>query len=478
MKNTFEYIKRPQSEGTKNRKSPTFAASDKGKALKREHPDTIDLTLGEVQIPKENKEWADKRNWPQFRDEANKRAAAGDKLYQLATEDTMKYPPTDGTPELRRAAAHVFTKENGIDVSAEDVAISLGGKGGLNGLGSAFVAEDVVLVSSAGWPTNHDLWRDGVHVVEVDTNGRGLMTPKQLEQALIEYPEAKAILINDPCNPTGARYSESEREEIMDMLNKHRAAQHHGGIRPIVAIMDDPYGSLNYDGTSLKRGDKERTLFNEGGLAVVNSVSKVYASPGLRTGWVVTKNKDLLAEVKAYNANIGLSATIAQQNEAQLALLFGDPFIEESKARFAKRAQKLADIVKIIPGLSMEVPKGAIYGWINVRGLNNKEVPADATLNKKGFTLDKPADVAEFFRQAARVATVDGEPFYAPRSPAAKDAWFVRVVLADEKTLEQAFDRIKTAIGKLQDREVGWNVRVQAARAAQANEPRSKRPGV
>lgn len=173
----------------------------------------------------------------------------------------MNYPPATGTPEFRAVAAHTFTEESGIEgVTANDVIVHSGGKGVLNLIGRQFEPGEQVLVAAPGWPTNYDFWNPGVKITEVDTDGRGLMTPEVLRQALNVNRTATAILINDPSNPTGARYSEEERAEIMSIIAEHRAKFDASFMRkPLRAIVDDPYGALNYDGTSMKRSAAEKT---------------------------------------------------------------------------------------------------------------------------------------------------------------------------------------------------------------------------
>jgi aspartate aminotransferase len=415
----FSYI-RPAED----RDSPTYAAASKGKALKAAHADAILLTLGELDISPSEK---DLDAW---------REKAADQLFRQAGTG-RKYPPDIGTEEFRREAAKLFSSETGIAVDANDIVVSMGGKGVLCGLGSAYKPGDQVLLAAPGWPTNYDIWRDGVEMIEVDTDGRGLMSAEQLAQALKDYPEVKAVLINDPCNPTGARYTPAEREAVMKTIAAHKG---------IVAIIDDPYGALTYNGATMKRSAEETKLFNAGGIVVVNSVSKVYASPDMRVGYAVSKNKDALKAVALFNKNKGCSVAAKMQNDAQLLLMFGENFKTETKARLEKRASLLVEKMTAI-GLPMQKPQGAIYGWVNCSSLKGKSYTGS---DGKKHSIAKPADVADFMRDVAQVAPVDGEPFYAPGSPAAdKKGWYVRIVLAAEESLSKACDNLGKALKSL-----------------------------
>jgi len=419
----FTYV-RPAAD----RDSPTYAAAHLGKTLKAAHADAILLTLGELDISPSEKELD---AW---------RAQAAAQLFQPKGAG-RQYPPDIGTEEFRRTAANVFSSETGIAVDANDIVVSMGGKGVLCGLGSHYKPSDLVLLAGPGWPTNYDIWRDGVKMIEVDTDGHGLMSAEQLAQALKDYPDVKAVLINDPCNPTGARYTPVEREAVMKTLAAARAKN-----KNLVVIVDDPYGALTYNGATMKRGAEEMKLFAEGGMVVVNSVSKVYASPDMRVGYAVSKNKEMLKAVALFNKNKGCSVAAKMQNDAQLLLLFGETFKAETKARLEKRAALFTEKMAAI-GLPMQRPQGAIYGWVNCASLKGKSyIGSDG----KTHTISKPADVAEFMRDAAHVAPVDGGPFYAPGSPAAdKKGWYVRVVLAAEETLAKACDNLGKALKSL-----------------------------
>lgn len=422
-----------------NRASPTYAAAAKGRDMLKSHPtDGILLTLGELdESPSDHdfEAWLTQSKKDHY------------KLFAAKNPKARNYPPDIGTDEFRAAAALSFTDETGIAASAEDVVVSMGGKGVLNGLGSAMQPGDQVIVAAPGWPTNYDFWRDGVQIVEVDTNGRGLMTPEEVVAALAHYPNAKAVLINDPSNPTGARYNPEEREAVMAALRAARRSNPN-----LLAIVDDPYGGLTYGGATMRRGKEETALFAEGGEVVVHSVSKVYACPDLRVGWAISKNKPMLKAVQLFNQTSGCSVPTECQNKAQLLLRYGQAFKEATIARLGNRATLLAKMVSelFIHGdtpLSMAVPQGAIYGWIDCKQLQNRSYLHSSG---KRVTIATPVDVAEFWRDAAHVAPVDGMPFYAPGSPAVeKNGWFVRVVLSDEAMLRKACQQLKQALSSL-----------------------------
>jgi aspartate/methionine/tyrosine aminotransferase len=459
-----------------DRPSPTYAALNTANQLVKDigAENVTKLTLGELDVSPSNT----------FLDTCKAVAhgkASGDILYKLADVPGDKapsadagdisgipiiniaagcnYPPAEGTLELRRAAAWKFSKDSGIPATDKDVIVSLGGKAVLALIGRAFKPGDEVLVAAPGWPTNYDIWRDGVEIVEYDTKGRGLMTAEELKKALTDHPGIKAVLINDPCNPTGARYTPEEREAVMKVLNDENTRRSKiKGTPPVLAIMDDPYGALNYNGAPLARGDEEKKIFGDGNQVVVNSVSKVYARPDIRIGWAVTKNHKLLETMKNGIQTLGTSAQVEEQNKAQLLLLFGDKFIEWTKARLKERAESFATAINNITVngkqvLRMDVPQGAIYGQIHCDALKG------AMYEFKGETrtINTPQDVATFMSDVVHAPPVEGRPFFADKSPAAEESgWFLRTVLTAKEKLKTVSDALQD---KLQSVKISWQGR-------------------
>ena len=379
----------------------------------------------------------------------------GNPLYD-APKFKIGYPNTVGSNELRSAIAFKHAKIKGVQgVVAAHVACSNGGKGTLNGIFSILEEGDEVLAAGPGWPSNSNLFPAGVRYVEVDTGGRGLMTPEQIRRARREFPRLRSILVNDRVNPTGAVYSDEEREGVFEAAGDIGF----GGSSGKFMVWDNPYGRLIHPGTdvSLTAGRWERSLFANGGLVEIGTTSKNFGSPYLRIGWAVTTNKPLLEQVGKFNLARGTGVVVTSERPAQLMLLFGDEWVANMARTLGERATTLSGLINQISvtgtdgtprSLKMAKPGAAIYGWIDCTELNGMVIPGALMADGKDCVFG-PGTAEHFFREQKTdgVALIGGGPFYAPGSPFAGTKTFVRVVLVGQE--QEAARRMGAAVSRL-----------------------------
>jgi aspartate aminotransferase len=420
------------------RSSPTMSAANYGKKVAASGRDITFLTVGDLYVKPSVEQL---QSWcAQLEADAKQHP---DKVYlkTVPARDTYKYADTLGAVGLRAAIAHCFIRDTGIDgVTEQHVAVGTGAKGALNGVCSVLASGDSVILASPGWPTNFDMFPAGVRVIEVDTEGRGLIAPEQLRRVLRAKPEAKAILINAPSNPTGANYSKEERIELMQVLQQEVVD------REFLILLDDPYGKLVFDGQTLQRGDAEKALFNAGKIAVLRSMSKEYGLAGARIGYVVSKSPDVIEMVKRWNESKGGGISGPEQTTAHAALLYGDAFIASTIEDLRSKRAVLMQAVKALRYATMQEPRGTIYGWINFSALKDKTIPAGHTLAGAELTISTPEEMMVYLVEVAGVQGVGGTPFYAPGSPLALSDWHVRMTFCGDKAeLEKAGAKLKRA---------------------------------
>src|SRR5262245_50567540 len=142
-----------------------------------------------------------------------------------AAVDAMKagqthYTPASGLAELRQAIVRWYQRTYGIEYSAEQVIVSNGAKHSLhNALAATVGPGDEVIIPTPYWVSYSDLVEmTGAKYVLVHTTPQTgfKMTPAQLRSALT--PRSKLVMLNSPCNPTGAVYSRQELSALADII--------------------------------------------------------------------------------------------------------------------------------------------------------------------------------------------------------------------------------------------------------------------
>ncbi len=259
------------------RDSPTMSAAAMAEAAKARGKKVEVVTVGDL-FPKPPQ--AEVEGWLSTLLGSNQRDMADEKFKTLREPSKLyAYSETTGLPSLRATVAECFTRDTGLPATTADVCIGTGGKGALNGALAVFKPGDVVLLAAPGWPTNYDMFPAGVKLIEIATTD-GILRATDLQTALKKHPEPAAILINAPCNPTGANYTPEEREAFFDTVSTL--------TKKTIVLSDDPYGKLVFDRMPydivavLKRGPAEAALFAAGRLACFRTVSKEYGLAGLR----------------------------------------------------------------------------------------------------------------------------------------------------------------------------------------------------
>lgn len=416
---TYEFTVRSEM-----RDSPTMSAAAMADAAKARGKKVEIVTVGDLfpkPVQEEVEGWlatllADAKKAHNGSDEKFKTIRDAAKIYA--------YSETTGLPSLRAAAAECFSRDTGIPVTTADVCVGTGGKGALNGALCVFKPGDVVLLAAPGWPTNYDMFPAGVKLIELAT-GDGILRADVLMQALKLHPEPAGILINAPCNPTGANYTPEEREAFFAAVAS--------ATKTTIVISDDPYGKLvfdrePYDVTGvLARGEAEKALFAAGRIAAFRTVSKEYGLAGLRVGFIISKNKAMVASLKKWNESKGGGMGVEDQLKAQAALMYGDGFITRTVAGLKEKRAKLIEGISSLRYATVNAPRGTIYGWVDFSGLKGLTVPAEASETGNSYTIDTAAKAMQYLVNVAGVCGVPGTPFYAPESPSAAADWHVRI---------------------------------------------------
>ncbi|MEG1980783.1 MAG: aminotransferase class I/II-fold pyridoxal phosphate-dependent enzyme, partial [Victivallaceae bacterium] len=173
-------------------------------------------------------------------------------------------------------------------------------------------------------------------------------------------PKSKALLINFPCNPTGATMTYQELEEIAQIAVEH----------DLLILTDEIYSELSYDGKHVSiaslPGMRERTIFLHG-------FSKAFAMTGWRIGYVCAPHELIEPMLKIHQYMI-MCAPANAQAAALEALKRGRPQMEMMRDTYRERRDMLVRGFNEI-GLKCHLPHGAFYTFPNITstGLSSRE---------------------------------------------------------------------------------------------------------
>ena len=309
-----------------------------------------------------------------------------------------RYTDVSGTLALRKAVAHKFQVDSGLDYKPEEIIVSTGGKQVIfNAMVATLDKGDEVIIPTPAWVSYPDIvaLADGTPVlVPCGQNNGFKLRAEDLEAAIT--PKTKWFLLNNPCNPTGAAYSAEELRAICDVLLRH----------PNVWIFtDDIYEKLAYDGfkpatiVQVEPRLRDRTL-------TMNGCSKAYAMTGWRIGFAGGPQHLIKALDKLQSQSTSNTSSISQA--AAVAALTGpQDFIGEMVEAFERRRNLVVDMLNQAPGINCHKPEGAFYVFPSVHGCIGK-----TTASGKKIATDE--DFVLALLEDEGVAAVHGSAFLYP----------------------------------------------------------------
>jgi aspartate aminotransferase len=321
------------------KESATIAVSARARTLKAQGRKVIDLGAGEPDF-----------DTPEFIRRAGQRA-----LDNGAT----KYTATEGILPLREAiAAQTNARWSGDEkIMAADIVVSNGSKQSLfNACFTLFGEGDEVLIPTPSWTSYYEMVAlskaKAVSVIGDPENGLKV-TAAFLDAA--STPRTRGIMLNSPCNPTGAVYSADELREILELADE----------RDWWVLSDEIYRRISYDGPAASVLDLSTRRDR---LIVIDGVAKAYAMTGWRIGWTVAP-RAVSAAMGAFQSHTTSNAAAVSQHAALEALTNVDAAekaITHMVAQFQARRDAVVKAARVAPGLKFVYPEGAFYLYANV----------------------------------------------------------------------------------------------------------------
>jgi len=403
----------PSANVSQLKESATVAVSARAKALRASGRQVIDLGVGE----------------PDFDTPAFIRRAAQRAIDAGAT----RYTAMEGILPLRQAIARDATElalapnpwsdpadRPSAPVTEGQVVVSTGSKQSLfNACFVLFGAGDEVLVPTPSWTSYYEMiaLARATAVPVLGEPERGLkVTAEQL--AASATPRTRGVILNSPCNPTGAVYSGEELAAILELA----------AARDWWVISDEIYLQITYDAPAPSALQLARSRDR---LVVVNGVAKSHAMTGWRIGWAISPPAVARA-MTALQSHTTSNAAAVSQHAALAALTERDEAEVAVRAmvdRFRTRRDAAIAMLREAPGLRFVHPDGAFYLYLDVGQVPTADGDAGTAFAR--YVLDRHD-----------VAVVPGSAFLTPR-------WVRLAYAAPDDQVAAGLSRVVAAYGDL-----------------------------
>ncbi|NLY03386.1 MAG: pyridoxal phosphate-dependent aminotransferase, partial [Campylobacter sp.] len=310
--------------------SITLVISAKAKEMKAAGQDVISLSAGEPDF-----------DTPQ---------AIKDAAKATIDKGGSKYTAVTGTPEVLKAIQTKLKKDNGLEYKSSQILTNVGAKQSLFNITQALISSgDEVIIPSPYWVSYPQLvqFAGGVPVfLNTDENTNFKITAKQLKDAIT--PKTKLLILNSPCNPTGAIYNKDELKEIAEVLKGTN----------IMLASDEIYEKVNFTDEFTAAASISDDMFER--TITINGLSKCGAMPGWRFGYMASANADLIKACKALmSQSTSNIASIVQAGAIPSLLGKTDKDIEMMRKEYQKRRDWAVKAINEIDGLSVIKPDGA-----------------------------------------------------------------------------------------------------------------------
>ena len=374
--------------------SPTLAVTARAARLREQGKDVIGLGAGE----------------PDFDTPAHIAQAGVDAIQGGFT----RYTNVDGIDELKDAIIAKFERDNALTYERSQILVSAGAKQTLYNLAMAVIDPgDEAIIPAPYWVSYPDmvLLADGLPVMPFAGMAQGYkITPRQLAAAIT--PQTRLLLLNSPCNPTGAAYTRADLRGLGEVLLEH----------PRILIgTDDMYEKIYWEPEpfcSLVTAVPE--LYHR--TVTINGVSKAYAMTGWRLGYCGGP-KEIIAAMSTIQGQSTSNACSISQKAATVALNSDQTCVAKMTEAFKQRRDYVVRALNSLPGVSCLPGSGTFYAFADV----------SRAISALGCRDD--AEFAVLLLNDAGVAVVPGSGFGAPGH--------MRLSFAcSMPTLEQALDRI------------------------------------
>jgi len=281
-----------------------------------------------------------------------------------------RYTAPSGMQSFKEAVSEKLLKENNLAYAPEQIIATSGAKHAVFNAISAIVGKgDEVLIPAPYWGTYPELVRycGGVPVIlECAVKDNFRLKAEQISKAITE--KTKAVILNNPCNPTGVVYNKKELESFANVIVKN----------DLYCITDEVYEYFVYTkepciSIASFPNMQERTV-------LINGFSKAYCMTGWRIGYLAAP-KDLAREIIKMQGQTTHHPSNISQYGAIAALGGSLVSVSVMRQEFSERMYRMCEVLESIENVHFPEPEGAFYLFVDVSAYYGKKTAGGAQIS-------------------------------------------------------------------------------------------------
>ncbi len=363
-------------------------------------------------------------------------------IHEALDSGETNYPPSDGTPQLRKAIRDFYERRLGLDVPVESIVVTGGARPAIYAAYRSLVdPHEAVVYPVPSWNNNHYVHLSSTVGVPIQCSAENAFLPSRADLSPV-LRTARMLSLCSPLNPTGTAFTESTLRGICEAVLEENDRRKSTDDRPLYLAYDQVYWMLTF-------GDVHHhhplELYPE--LAdvtiYIDGISKWFASTGLRVGWLMAP-PHLAAKMSNVLGHVGAWAPRPEQI-ATAKLLANDAAIDAYHAtmipQIEMRLRALYDGFEAMKQRGLPVdsitPMGAIYLTARFNLIGKKA--GDRTLSTNEH-------VRKYLLEEAGIAIIPFQAFGTWEN----DGWFrLSVGAVSMEEIASALPRIEAAISKL-----------------------------
>ncbi|MCB1197827.1 MAG: pyridoxal phosphate-dependent aminotransferase [Deltaproteobacteria bacterium] len=315
---------------------------------------------------------------------------------EAITSGKTRYTDSAGILELRQEIVAKAQRVYGRTYDVDEVIVSNGGKQAIyNTFYTLLNPEDEVIILTPAWVSYKGMVEMlGAQVVEVSASIEQGFVPSVEAIAAAITENTKLIVLNSPCNPSGAVYSKAFMDELAELLVAHP---------DIFVLSDDIYEHFVFEGRF--QAISQHPKISKERLIIINGVSKSHAMTGWRIGYALA-NQELVSVMKKIQSQVTSNPCSISQYAALQAIQEEERQENPFRNSFEKRRNLIFGLLSDIPEINVILPQGAFYIF--------PEVERVLGVSSVAGKIETDIDLCAYLLEEVGVAVVPGSAFGLP----------------------------------------------------------------